>query len=163
MRVVERLLAVEIPVSKSRGSDRPSRRASQVRDLSDTRGSTQRLFALEIPVSQFEDLHELSESTRQELPVPPISGEPSMAEAILSASSRPESNSGSLTRSINARFWGILLFRRPRFLYHRRLLRRLRSSQWDLGRLFRFNRLTTTAQAALGANVGHVAVRSVGT
>ena len=226
-RVVERLLAVEIPVPQSRGLDRPSRRASQVRDLSDTRGSTQRFLAVEIPVPQSNrmdrpscralipvpesktadrsscealvpvpeskradrssrgafiqvpesrtanrpsrrafklgDPLELSESTRQEIPVPPISGGPSMAETNLSASSRPESNSGSLTRRIIARLWGILSFRRPRTLDHRRLLRRLRSSRWDLGRLFRFNRLTTTAQAAPGTNFGHVAVRSVGT
>lgn len=226
-RVVERLLAVEIPVPESRGLDRPSRRASQVRDISDTRGSTQRFLAVEIPVPQSNrmdrpscralipvpesktagrsscealvpvpeskradrssrgafiqvpesrtanrpsrrafklgDLLELSESTRQEIPVPPISGGPSMAETNLSASSRPESNSGSLTRRIIARLWGISPFRRPRTLDPRRLLRRLRSSRWDLGRLFRFNRLTTTAQAAPGTNFGHVAVRSVGT
>lgn len=224
--IVERLLAVEIPVPESRGLDKPSRRASQVRDLSDTSGSTQRLLAVKIPVTQSNrmgrpscralipvpeskradrsscgalvpvpeskradrssretfiqvpesrtanrpsrrafklgDLLELSEST-QEIPGPPISGGPSMAETNISASSRPESNPGSLTRRIIARLWGISPFRRPRTLDHRRLLRRLRSSRWDLGRLFRFNRLTTTAQVAPGTNVGPIAVKSVGT
>lgn len=86
-----------------------------------------------------------------------------MAETNISASSRLEANSGCLIRRIAARLWGRSPFRRPRTLDHRPLLKRLRSSRWSLGRLFRSNRFTTTAQDAPGTNVDHVAIRSVGT
>lgn len=208
-RVVERLLAVEIPVPESRALDRPSRRASQLRHLLDTSGYTQRLLAVEIPVPESSRVDrpscgplipvpesrmvnrqshrafipvpesrradtpsrralklgnflELSESAQQAIPIPPLSGRPSMAEINLSASSRPESNSGCVIRRIIARLWGISPFRRPRTLDHRQLLRRLRSSRWSLGRLFRSKFFTKTTQAAPGTNVGHVALRSLG-
>lgn len=223
-QVVERLLAVEIPVSESRRLDRLSRKGSQLRDLLDTSGFTQRLLAVEIPVPESRRLDrpsrkvvipapessrvdrpsckaliplpesrmvhttspresiqvpesngpsrrafkrrgflELSESTQHAIPILPISGRHSMAKDNLSVHSRPELGSGSVIRRIIARLWVISPFRRPRPLGYRSLLRRLRSRKWSLGDLLRSTRSTTTAQAALGTNVDHLAVRSVGT
>lgn len=209
-RIVERLLAVEIPVQGSRTWDRPSPRASQLRDLHDTSGSTQRLLAVEIPLlepSRVDRLScgalipvpesrmvdrpsrkalipvpesrrantssrralklgnflELSESAQKGIPILPISRKPSMAVTNLSSPSRPESNSGCVIRRVLVRLWEISPFRRPRTLDYRQLLRRLRSSRWILGRLFRSTRFTTTAKVAGGTNVGDHAVRSVRT
>lgn len=227
MQAVERLLAVEIPVPESRRLDRLSRKASQLRNLLDTSGSTQRLLAVEIPVPELRRLDgrsrsvvvpapklsrierpsckalislpesriadttsrrafvqvpesrkvdrpsrrafkrrgflELSESTQQTIPMPPICRGHSMAEDNLSVPSRSESNSGSLIRRIIAHLWEISPFRRPRPLFYRLLSRRLRSSQWRLGDPLLSTRSTATVQAALGTNAGHLAVRSVET
>lgn len=140
-RIVDRAsCGAFIPVPDSGRAVRPSRRASKLRDLL-----------------------ELSESTQQAIPIPPVSGGPSMAETNLSAYSRPQSNSVSVIRRSIARLWGISPFRRPRPLDHDPLLRRLWSSRRSLGGLLRLTRSKKTAQAASGTNVGHVAAKFVGT
>lgn len=227
MQIVERLLAVEIPVTESRRLDKLSLKASQPRDLLNTRGFTQRLLAVEIPVPESRILDrpsrkavilapessrvdrpsckafiplpesrivdttsrrasiqvpesrkangpsrralkrrgflELGQSTQHSISKSPISGRHSMAKDNLSVHPRPESSSVSVIRRIIARLWIISPFRRPRPLGYRPWSRRLQISQWSLGDLLRHTRSTTTVQAALGTNVGHLAVRSVGT
>ena len=98
-RIVERLIAVEIPVPESRGLDRPSRRASQVRDLPDTRGSTQRLLAVEIPVPQSRGLDR--PSCRALIPVPESKrADRSSSGALVPV---PESKSGQIiSRSVRS-------------------------------------------------------------
>lgn len=85
-----------------------------------------------------------------------------MTEDNPSVHSRLESSSGSVITRIIAQLCVISPFRIPRSLGYRPLLRRLRSSQRSLGDLLRSTRSTTIVQRALGSNVGHLAVRSVG-
>lgn len=187
----QRLLSVEIPIPESRRLDRPSRRAvisaqessrvdrkfckaliplPELR-IADT--TFPRAF-IQVPESRKADrpsrrafkrrgFLELSEYTQQEIPLSPISGGHSRAEDNPSVHSRLESCSGSVIRWIIAHLCVISPFQGPRPLGHRPLLRRLRSSQRSLSDLLRSTRSTRIVQAALGTNVGHLAVRSVGT
>lgn len=187
----QRLLSVEIPVPESRILDRPSRRAAipapessrvdrpfckvliPLPELSIAATTSRRAF-IQVPESRKADrtsrrafkrrgFLELSEYTKQAIPIPPISGGHSMAEDNPSVHSRLESSSGSVIRWIIAHLCVIPPFRRPRPLGYRPLLWRLRSSQGKLGDLLRSTRSTKNVQAALGTNLGHLAVRSVGT
>lgn len=187
----QRLLSVEIPIPESRRLDRPSRRAvisaqesSRVDrtfckaliplpelGIADT---TFRRAFIQVPESRKADrpshrafkrrgFLELSEYTQQEIPISPISEGHSVAEVNPSVHSRLESCSGSVIRWIIAHLCVFSPFRGPPPLGHRPLLRRLRSSQGSLGDLLRSTRSTKIVQAALWANAGHLAVRSVGT
>lgn len=187
----QRLLSVEIPVPESRRLDRPSRRAvipapeSSRVDIPFCKAliplpglriadTTSRRAFIQVPESRKADrpsrrafkrrgFLELGEYTQQAIPIPPIPGEHSMAEDNPTVQSRLESSSGSVIRWIIAHLCVISPFRRLRPLGHHPLLRRLRSSQGSLGDLLRSTRSTKNVQAALGTNVGHLAVRSVGT
>lgn len=168
-----RLQSVEIPVAESRIMSRPSHRAV----ISAAEASrVDRTFCeafIPLPGSRKADrpsrralkrrgFLELGEIVQQARPISSISGGHSMTEDNPSVHSRLESSSGSVITRIIAQLCVISPFRIPRSLSYRPLLRRLRSSQRSLGDLLRSTRSTTIVQRALGSNVGHLAVRSVG-
>lgn len=189
--ITQRLLSVEIPIPESRRLDRPSRRAvisaqessrvdrtfcKALIPLPELRiaDTTFRRAVIQVPESRKAErpsrralkrrgFLQLSKNTQQEIPISPISGGHSIAEDNPSVYSKLESCSGSVIRWIIAHLRVISPFRGPRPLGPRPLLRRLRSSQGNLGDLLRSPRSTKIVQAALGTNVGHLAVRSVGT